>query len=351
MKILITGNLGYVGPAVIKQLRQSYPEAILIGWDAGYFEHTLKKNAEGKAETVDVQHYGDIRDLNIEFLQSVDAVVHLCALSNDPIGNKFEELTLDINYRSSVELARLAKEEGVKSFVFASSCSVYGFAEDGTARDEQSPVNPLTAYAKSKVLTEQFLQEIASPDFITTSLRFATACGMSDNLRLDLVLNDFVASAIVNGKIDILSDGQPWRPLIHNRDMARAIDWAVQRESRQGGNGLIVNVGSDVWNYQVKELAYAVKEVIEGTEISINAHAQPDKRSYRVDFGLFSSLAPDYQPLFSLHECILDLKHGIEANGDTDPDFRSSDRMRLKVLDSLLERGTLNSELRWQLRA
>jgi nucleoside-diphosphate-sugar epimerase len=151
-------------------------------------------------------------------LKDIDAIVHLAAISNDPIGNKFEEVTLDINYRASVELARRAKEAGVKSFTFASSCSMYGAAED-SARTENSPLNPLTAYARSKVLTERELEPLADGGFKVTSLRFSTACGWSERLRLDLVLNDFVAGAVASKRITILSDGTPWRPLINVKDM------------------------------------------------------------------------------------------------------------------------------------
>src|SRR5262249_34403879 len=159
-------------------------------------------------------------------LAGVDAVVHLAAISNDPIGHAYEEVTFDVNSRASVELARLAKDSGVGSFIFASSCSVYGSADD-RPRTEQSELGPLTAYAKSKVRTEQGLRDLAGSGFRVTCLRFATACGMSDRLRLDLVLNDFVACALSAKRITVLSDGTPWRPLINVADMARAIEWAV----------------------------------------------------------------------------------------------------------------------------
>jgi len=166
-----------------------------------------------------------VRHPQPEILRGVDAIVHLAAISNDPMGKTFEEVTDAINFRASVELARQAKAAGVRSFVFASSCSMYGMADD-TPRKETSPLNPLTAYAKSKVSTETELQKLADKSFRVTCLRFATACGMSDRLRLDLVVNDFVACAVTSKNITILSDGTPWRPLIHVKDMARAFDWA-----------------------------------------------------------------------------------------------------------------------------
>jgi len=346
MKILITGNMGYVGPSVVKRLRCSYPEADIISLDMGYFANCLT-NAEILPECqVDVQHFADIRHVSKDLLQGIDAVVHLSAISNDPMGNTFEEVTFDINHAASVELARKAKEAGARTFVYASSCSMYGAAADGK-RSETSPLNPLTAYAKSKVRTEQDLEKIAGGNFTVTSLRFSTACGMSDRLRLDLVLNDFVACAVASKKITILSDGTPWRPLINVKDMSRAIDWAVGRSPANGGEFLAVNIGSDAWNYQVKDLAEAVAKVIPGVEISINKDAPPDKRSYSVNFDLFRRLAPDHQPKPDLMTTIQELKDGLEEMGFRDGDFRNSRFMRLKVLTHLRSRNLLNDRLEW----
>lgn len=223
MKILITGNMGYIGPRVVQRFQQSYPQAILVGLDAGYFAHCLT-NAHVLPECrADIQYFSDVRRLPPEAISEVDAIVHLAAISNDPMGNIFEEVTFDINHRASVDLAKEAKRNGVKAFIFASSCSMYGLADD-TPRKESSPLNPLTAYAKSKSYTEVELQKLADKHFKVTSLRFATACGMSERLRLDLVVNDFVACAVTSKNITILSDGTPWRPLIHVKDMARAFD-------------------------------------------------------------------------------------------------------------------------------
>jgi nucleoside-diphosphate-sugar epimerase len=279
----------------------------------------------------------------------VDAVVHLAAISNDPMGNSFEKVTKDINDESSAHLARLAKQAGVARFVFASSCSMYGFAEGGP-RKEDDALNPLTAYARSKVATEKTLHELATKDFVVTSLRFATACGMSERLRLDLVLNDFVAGAVAAQQITILSDGTPWRPLIHIEDMARAIEWAVGRELSNGGAFLAVNTGSNEWNYQVKDLAYAVAKVIPDVSVSINKNAQPDKRSYQVDFSLFRKLAPRHQPKVDLVGAIQGLKAGLERMRFADGNFRNSQFMRLKVLTQLREIGALDEQLRWSQR-
>ncbi|MGB2890197.1 MAG: SDR family oxidoreductase [Candidatus Acidiferrales bacterium] len=346
MKILITGNMGYVGPSVVRHLRASHPEAILLGFDIGYFSHCLT-NADVLPECqLDIQHFGDVRSFPANLLTGVDAIVHLAAISNDPMSRNYEEVTMDVNYQASLRLAKQAKTAGVAAFVFASSCSVYGYAEEG-ARKEESAVNPLTAYAKSKVFSENALRTLADEDFKVTSLRFATACGMSDRLRLDLVLNDFVAGAVASKRIDILSNGSPWRPLINVKDMARAIDWAITRKMNSGGEFLVVNVGSDVWNYQVRDLAEAVSGALPNVEVIINQAAPPDKRSYRVDFSLFRSLAPQHQPQFDLATTIEELRSGLEAMGFSDENFRESSLIRLKALADLRHRGLLTEELTW----
>ena len=209
--ILITGNMGYIGPRVVEYLRTHLPNLRLIGLDTGYFAANLLDSVLPE-RALDAQQFRDVRAITAVDLTDVDAVIHLAAISNDPMGNAYERVTEDINYQGTLAVARAAREAGARHFVFASSCSVYGFAEDG-ARNEQSSVNPLTAYARSKVASEQSLAQLAGPDFIVTCLRFATACGASPRLRLDLVLKDFVASAVTYGVIKILSDGTPSRHL------------------------------------------------------------------------------------------------------------------------------------------
>ena len=346
MKILVTGNMGYVGPAVVARLRETRPEATLAGLDAGYFAHCLTGVSSLPERRLDVQHFADVRRLPAEAMAGVDVVVHLAAISNDPIGNAFEDVTYRINHRSTIETARLAREAGARAFVFASSCSVYGSAEDGM-RTEDSELGPLTAYAKSKVMSERDLYELADDGFTVTCLRFATACGWSDRLRLDLVLNDFVAGAIASRRISILSDGTPWRPLIHVRDMARAVDWAVDRQEAEGGAFLAVNAGRDDWNHQVRDLAEAVARGVPGVEVSVRPDAPPDRRSYRVSFGRFRDLAPDHQPAVGLDEAIAELRDGLERMGFADPEFRGSELMRLNALRRLREEGRLDEELAW----
>jgi len=346
VKVLITGNMGYIGPCLVSHLRYSFPEATIVGLDMGYFATCLSNSNILPECKTDIQYFDDVRKIRKAILEGVDAIVHLSAISNDPMGKTFEAVTMDVNYKASVELAKTAKEMGVKTFVFASSCSMYGAAED-EARTEKSPLNPLTAYARSKVFTERDIKTIAGDGFTVTSLRFSTACGMSPRLRLDLVLNDFVAGAIASKQITILSDGTPWRPLINVKDMARAIEWAISRDKTNGGEFLAVNVGSKEWNYQVKDLAYAVAKVIPGVEISINTNAAPDKRSYRVNFDYYKKLAPDHQPKYNLINTIEELRDGLEAMGFNDEKFRNSNYMRLNMLNQLRGKGLLNENLEW----
>jgi nucleoside-diphosphate-sugar epimerase len=345
MRVLVTGNMGYVGGRVVERLREALPDATLIGLDTGFYAHCLTGASAFPERRLDSQIFADARTVPVEVLDGIDAVVHLAAVSNDPMGSAYEDVTLAINHRASVELARHAKEAGVASFVFASSCSMYGFAHG--ARDESSELQPLTAYAKSKVLAEEGLSELADDDFVVTSLRFATACGMSERLRLDLVLNDFVAAAIAAREIVILSDGTPWRPLIHVDDMARAVEWAIVRPAAAGGSFLAVNTGSDEWNYQVRDLAESVARLIPGVALRIAKDAAPDLRSYRASFALFRELAPDHQPQIDLDGAIVGLRQGLEEMGFADQDFRNSRFMRLVALRELQERGLLTPELEW----
>ncbi len=346
MKLLITGNTGYIGPLVYRHMRQTMPDMQIAGYDSGYFAHCLTGAACLPEAALLAQYWGDVRDLPGELLDDVDAVIHLAAISNDPMGKRYEQVTEDINYVSSKAIAQKALEHGVKRFVFASSCSMYGFAEGGP-RQESDELNPLTAYSRSKVATEKALEEFGDSDMTITALRFSTACGWSDRIRLDLVLNDFVACAIASKEITVLSDGSPWRPLIDVKDMARSMEWALTRDPAEGGNYLAVNVGCQEWNYQVRDLAEAVATALPGTSVSINTDAPPDKRSYRVDFSLYESLAPHHQPKVSLDQAIAEIKAGLEAMQFSDANFRASQFMRLKVLEKHIAEGRLTEQLRW----
>jgi len=346
MKIIIVGNMGYIGPSVTNQLRASFPEAELIGFDIGFFAHCLTNPYYLPERKLNKQIFGDIRKFPDELLEGVDAVLDLAAISNDPMGNKFEDVTLDVNYKAAVELAKKAKKAGVKSFTYASSCSMYGAASE-YPKKETDELNPLTAYARSKVYTENDLEPLADENFKITCLRFATACGFSNRMRLDLVLNDFVAGALINKEISILSDGTPWRPMINTKDMARAFEWSILRDQKSIGNYLAVNTGSNEWNNQIKPLAEAVAELIPGTKVTVNTDAAPDKRSYRVNFDMYKKLAPTHQPIHDLKTTINELKDNMIEMNFNDPDYRSSKLIRLRVLNDLMEYNHLNTNLEW----
>ncbi|GJD98069.1 NAD-dependent epimerase/dehydratase family protein [Methylobacterium iners] len=345
MRVLITGNLGYVGAAVMRQLRNMHPQAYLHGYDGAFFAHCLTGAPDLPERLLDQQSYGDIRTIKPELLRGYDAVIHLAAVSNDPMGSRFAEVTREINQDASVLLAEAASSARVRSFVFASSCSVYGVAQGGPRREDDT-VNPVTVYAASKVGTEQHLSSLDS-DMTITCLRFATACGMSSRLRLDLVLNDFVACALTMGEISVLSDGTPWRPLIDTSDMARALVWASSRSSSTSDRFLILNAGSNSANYQVRDLAAAVAAAVPGTRVNINTAAPADSRSYQVDFSRFAVLAPDHQPLKHLADSIQEIVGGLQSMGFADPNFRSSQLIRLQVLQDHIQAGRLSKDLLW----
>lgn len=341
MNILLVGHRGYIGPVAATHLTRALPGARVHGIDANWFEGS--EAAPFPDAAFASQRRADVRDLTEADFKGMDAVVALAAVSNDPIGKEFEDATADINSAAVLKAAKAARAAGVKRFVFASSCSMYGAGSD-SLRKETDTLNPLTAYAKSKVATEEGLRGLATGDFMITCLRFATACGASPMLRLDLVLNDFVATALRTGKIEVLSDGTPWRPLIHVEDMSRAIEWAVTR----GGEKMVeVNVGSQAWTWQVGQLAREVAELLGGVAVEINTNAAPDKRSYRVDFSRFAGLAPDHQPQKDFAEAVRELADEVRAIDLGETAIRELRFIRLNVLRGLVKDHKLDGELRW----
>lgn len=346
MKVIITGNMGYIGPVLAKHLKSTRPGIEIIGYDIGYFASCVTGSDILPEVAIDHQVFGDIREFPESLLQGVDSVINLAAISNDPMGKRYEEVTLDVNYRACIRLAKMAKIAGVKSFVYASSCSMYGAAGD-FPKKEDSMLNPLTAYARSKVYSERDLEPMADSNFVVTCLRFSTACGFSPRLRLDLVLNDFVAGAVAEKKLTILSDGSPWRAMVHVKDMSRAMDWALDRRTDAGGDFVAVNIGTNEWNYQIKEMGEAVAKLIPGVDLSINKEAPADKRSYRVNFDLFEALAPNHQPEYTLEKSIKDLEYGLRGMNFSDTDFRNSSMIRLIVLNEFQKKGLLTESLKW----
>jgi nucleoside-diphosphate-sugar epimerase len=344
--ILINGNLGYIGPIVARHLRTIHPDSRLHGFDSGFFAGCLVDPRIFPEAVLDAQFFGDVRRPPRDLFRGTTGVVQLAAISNDPMGDAFAKVTGEINADAAVTAARLARDAGARGFVFVSSCSVYGAAGD-EAKTETSALNPLTAYARSKIAAEEALRPLATADFAITCLRFATACGFSPRIRLDLVLNDFVASAIVTNRISILSDGTPWRPLIHVKDMARAIEWALMRRPDEGGSFLVINVGTNTWNYRVRELAEAVKREFDKVDVTMNPNAPPDLRSYRVNFAQYAALAPAHQPQETLPSAIQDISAGLRAAGFADAHFRSSNFIRLPVLSHLRNSGLVDADLYW----
>ena len=344
MKILITGNLGYVGSALCDYLSRQYTHLELTGLDSGFF---LDSSISSRTrESPVTQIMGDIRDVTPAMLKGTNAIVHLAAISNDPMGNKFESITDAINRQGTRQLATAAAEAGVSSFVLASSCSMYGQSTAGR-RKETDSLNPLTAYARSKVQAEMDLRDMAFKKMTISCLRFATACGWSERLRLDLVLNDFVACALSSRTITLLSDGMALRPIIDVEDMARAITWAVFRNRDNGGQYLAVNAGANDSNYRIKDLAEIVSQEIPGTAVKIDGSAAADSRSYSVDFSLFETIATNYQPSIPIKKSISRLVEGLQQHNFRDTDFRKSELVRLIALNEKIQDGRLNEELRW----
>ena len=350
MHYLITGNLGYIGPVLSKFIKKKDPSAYITGYDSGFFLNCpIAAEVLSEKPNIDLQVFGDVRDKEKikKYIKEADCIIHLAAISNDPMGVEFEHVTEEINMNSSVFIAEEAIKTKSKAFVFASSCSVYGQGSD-TPRTENDKVNPLTAYARSKIGTEEeIFKLIDCGETKLSCLRFATACGFSPNIRLDLVLNDFIATALNCGKIEILSDGSPWRPLIDVEDMARAIYWACCREN--GNQREILNIGSPDWNYQIRDLAMGVKNILgDQIQLSINTEAEPDKRSYQVSFDKFFKLAQkELLPKVTLE---ISVKRMINALNPFKERLSREERghlIRLNVLKKLKGNNHLDGQLNW----
>ena len=338
MKVLVTGHHGYIGSITIPVLEAAGHD--VTGLDTLFYEG-CDLYAAAAPRTVE----RDVRDVEPRHLQGFDAVVHLAALSNDPLGDLDRELTLAINYEATVGVARAAREAGVGRFVFASSCSMYGAAASDRPVDETAPLKPLTAYAESKVRSEEALAELASDDFAPVFMRNATAYGASPRLRVDIVLNNLVAWALTTGAVRILSDGTPWRPLVHVEDIARATA-ALLEAPEDALRGEAFNIGRDEENYRVSELAEIVQTAVGDCEVEFGGSGDPDPRSYRVDFSKFHECVPDAALSWTAEAGAQELVEAYRAAGMTFEDFDGDRYTRLKRLRKLLDEGVLDTELR-----
>tara|TARA_Y100001936_G_C16091063_1_gene686245 strand:+ start:5980 stop:6990 length:1011 start_codon:yes stop_codon:yes gene_type:complete len=333
MKVFVTGNLGYVGTVLEDLLKKENFE--VEGCDAGYFPKSLSK-LESKNFLKK-----DIRSITSDDLKEVDAICHLAALSNDPLGEINEQLTYEINYQTTIKLAKIAKSAGVKRFIFSSSCSSYGANQDIV--NEESELSPLTAYAKSKVLAEKKLLELKDENFSPVNLRSATAYGLSPNFRLDLVANNLTGSAVTTGLVKLLSDGSASRPLVHVEDMARAFV-QVLKSSEEKINGQIFNVGGNNNNFVVKEIAQIVESIVPNSKITFGENVSKDSRSYKVNFDKIENEI-GFKPIRKLDEGITEMYKKFIEISMNEKEFLDKKFYRLKYLKWLIEEKIVNENL------
>ena len=337
----MTGHDGYIGSVMAPVLEEAGHD--VVGLDTGFFSECGFAGYPGPS--VESRRV-DVRDLNTGDLAGFDAVVHLAALSNDPLGNLDPDLTFQINHRGSVALARMAKQAGIERFVFASSCSLYG-AQGDAFLDETAAFNPLTPYGKSKILTEQDVAELADDDFSPTFMRNATAYGLSPRLRADIVVNNLVGYAFTTGEVLIQSDGTPWRPLVHVRDFSSAFLAALEAP-REVIHNEAFNVGRTKENYQVRDLAEIVDAAVPGAHIEYAEGGGPDPRSYRVDCSKIETQLPGYEPEWTVEKGVKELVDAFSERDLDSTEFLSERYFRIKRIRALLETARLDEQLRWR---
>lgn len=338
-KVLLTGHLGYIGSVLAGKLVDAGHD--VVGLDSGLFEECVLGEAPSVIETV----RRDLRDIEPSDLEGYDAVVHLAALSNDPIGNLDETWTAEINDRGSVRLAELAKSAGVERFLFSSSCIMYGMSEAEVV-DENSPLDPQTEYARSKVRAEEGIVALADETFSPVFLRNGTIYGFSPRMRFDTVLNSLVGAAVATGRVVVRGDGSPWRPVVHVEDVARAFVHILEAP-REVIHASAFNIGANHLNHTVLELAGIAEAAVPGSTLEILAEPSADRRTYKADFGKFARAFPDFEWQWNAATGAKRLAETLSALGLTESQFDDSRFTRLRWLTRLITSGDLDPTLRW----
>jgi nucleoside-diphosphate-sugar epimerase len=338
MRVLVTGSNGYIGSVLVPQLLAAGHS--VVGMDTRYFADSTFGQSSVEFE----ERMADVRDLELADLEGFDAICHLAALSNDPLGNLKPQLTDEVNHQGTIHLAKLARAAGVERFAFSSSCSLYGASGDAYL-NEQASLSPITPYGASKADSEYSLSKLADDSFTPVFLRNATAYGASPRLRLDLVINDFVAAACLHGRIEIRSDGTPWRPLVHVQDISHAFV-EVLAAPREAVHNQAFNVGRTNENYRVSELAEIVRQSVPGTVIEYAPGGGPDLRCYRVDCGKISRHIPSFKPKWDVRRGVQELADAFKNAPLTAGDVEHKRFLRLPILQRLMAAGVVDADLR-----
>jgi nucleoside-diphosphate-sugar epimerase len=340
MKVLVTGHRGYIGVEMVSVFRAAGYD--VTGLDIGLYDGCDFQSPPDEIPELDV----DLRDVTPRHLAGFDAVAHMAALSNDPLGDVNPDITYDINHRASVRLARAAKEAGVKRFVFSSSCSLYGAGGDAPL-DEHAAFNPVTPYGESKIMVEQEVAPLADASFSPVYMRNATAYGVSRRLRADIVVNNLVGHAFTTGKVLLQSDGTPWRPLVHLRDIIQAFVAAIEAP-KEAIHNQAFNVGRSSENFRIRDVANMVAEVVPNCEVAFAPGASADTRNYRVDFRKVETKLPGYKPTWTLRKGIEEIYQAYKKAGLTKDEWLGPRYYRLKTVKGLQDRGILDTNLRRQ---